>query len=137
MSIEVVQTKKGERRYKVRLRDPAGEEYTRRFRTRKEAELFERTERTDQARGSWLDPRGGDLIFSKWAADWLMSNPDKSPGSRARDEANIRLHINPLYREPQDRRYYESQDSENRVRLVRRINAPKRAPSVRHTAARS
>ena len=95
MSIEVRLTSKGQRRYDVRLRDPAGKTYTRTFRTRKDAERFESTERADQARGSWLDPRGGDILVKDWAAQWLESNPAKSPSAYARDESVIRLHINP------------------------------------------
>jgi integrase len=95
MSIDIIFTKGGQRRYEVRPRDPAGKEYSRRFRTKKEAENFEATERADQSRGSWLDPRDGDVLFSKWAVDWLASNPAKSPSALARDEGIIRLHINP------------------------------------------
>ena len=95
MSIEVRLTAKGERRYDVRLRDLAGKTYTRTFRTRKDAERFEATEHADKARGSWLDPRGGDVLFKDWAAQWLESNPAKSPSAYARDESAIRLHINP------------------------------------------
>ena len=95
MSIELRLTRNGERRYDVRLRDPAGHEYSKTFRTRKEAEKFEATEQADKARGSWLDPRGGDVLVKDWAAQWLESNPAKSPSAYARDESVIRLHINP------------------------------------------
>jgi integrase len=95
MSIEVRVTGRGERRYEVRLRDPAGHEYSKSFRTRREAERYEATERADKARGSWLDPRGGDILVRDWAALWLESNPAKSPSAYARDESVIRLHINP------------------------------------------
>jgi len=95
VSIHVRLTVKGERRYDVRLRDPAGKTYTRTFRTRKDAERFESTERADRARGSWLDPRGGDVLVKDWAAEWLLCNPEKSPSAYARDESVIRLHINP------------------------------------------
>jgi hypothetical protein len=73
----------------------AGKEDSRRFRTKKEAENFENSERADQTRGSWLDPRVGDVIFSKWAAGWLASNSANSPLALARDEGIIRPHINP------------------------------------------
>jgi integrase len=95
VSIEVRVTAKGERRYDVRLRDPAGKSYVRTFRTRRDAERFESTEQADKARGSWLDPRGGDMLVKDWAARWLDSNPAKSPSSYARDESVIRLHITP------------------------------------------
>jgi integrase len=95
MSIEARTNNKGERRYEVRLRDPSGREYSRTFRTKKEAERFEDTQRADRARGAWLDPRTGDVIFRTWAKEWLASDPGKSPSALARDETIIRVHLLP------------------------------------------
>jgi hypothetical protein len=51
MSVHVRFTQDGDRRYDVRLRDPSGRGFARTFRTRREAEAFERKELVDQARG--------------------------------------------------------------------------------------
>jgi len=95
MSIEGRTTKKGERRYEVRLRDPSGREYSRTFRTKREAEAFEDTQRADRARGAWLDPRTGEMAFGAWAKEWLDSDPGKSPSALARDETILRVHLLP------------------------------------------
>jgi hypothetical protein len=43
VSIETRTTRRGERRYEVRLRGPSGREYSKTFRTKREAEHFEDT----------------------------------------------------------------------------------------------
>lgn len=93
--IHVRLTGRGERRYDVRLRDPSGRVYTKSFRTRREAEVFEASERTARARGTWLDPRRAEQRLRDAAEDWLDSNPAKRPSSRARDESALRVHILP------------------------------------------
>jgi integrase len=71
VSIEGRQTKKGDRRYDVRLRRLDGTVYTRTFRTRKEAEAFERAERTARDRGTWTDPNAGAVTFAVYAEEWI------------------------------------------------------------------
>lgn len=93
--IRVRVTSGGERRYDVRLRDPSGRVYTKTFRTRREADLFEATERASRARGTWLDPRRAEQKVSDAAGDWLDSNPAKRPSSVARDQSALRVHILP------------------------------------------
>lgn len=88
-------TRTGERRYDVRLRNPSGTVYTRTFRTRREAEGFEGSERASRARGGWLDPRRAEQSLQEVAGDWLDSNPAKRPSSRARDASALRVHILP------------------------------------------
>ncbi len=95
MSIKSKRTAAGERRYEVRLRDPDGREYSRTFRTRKEAERFEHAERAAQARGEWINPRTTEMTVAAWAEEWLASNPAKSPGSIARDRTILDRHILP------------------------------------------
>ena len=74
MSIRKRQTAKGVR-YDVQLRDTNGRMYQRTFRTKREAEAYEAKERTDRARGTWVDPRGATIPFSEVAAEWLSSTP--------------------------------------------------------------
>lgn len=94
MSIHERQTKKG-RRYVVRLRAPDGRGYKRTFRTKKEAESYEASERTDRNRGKWIDPRRSDTTFAEWAALWLTSNPAKRPRTLSDDRRIIDKHLNP------------------------------------------
>jgi integrase len=88
-------------RYDVHLRDANGRMYQRTFRTKREAEAYQAQERTDRARGTWVDPRGGSTPFGEVAAEWLRSNPAKRPSAIARDETIVRLHLlPPLGRQP-------------------------------------
>jgi integrase len=95
MSVHVRFTQDGDRRYDVRLRDPSGRGYTRTFRTRREAEAFERKELVDQARGAWLDPRRAETPLREVAGHWLESNPAKRPNTLAKDESALRVQILP------------------------------------------
>ncbi|MBW3536185.1 MAG: site-specific integrase [Actinobacteria bacterium] len=96
MSIHKRETTKGTR-YDVKLRDPHGRMYQRSFRTKREAEAWQANELSDRTRGMWVDPRGGLTPVSEWASEWLISNPAKRPGSIARDEAVIRVHLKPAF----------------------------------------
>jgi integrase len=66
-------TKAGEARYEVRMRGPDGREFSRTFRTKKEAVRFEAAQRTELAAGSWVDPAAGRITFGEWADDWLAT----------------------------------------------------------------
>ena len=81
--------------YDVRLRTVDGTPYKRSFGTRRAAEVFEARERADRSRGTWLDPRRAEATFVDVAREWLASNPAKRPGTFARDEGILRLHLQP------------------------------------------
>lgn len=68
--IEKRQTMSGERRYDVRLRAADGKERSRTFRTRKEAERYQRSQHTAIDQGLWIDPRSGQVTLATWAAEW-------------------------------------------------------------------
>lgn len=95
MSIEGRKLRNGRTVYDVRLRDPEGCAYKRTFRTKREAEIFEATQRVDRVRGAWVDPRKSSTTVAEVAASWLASNPAKRPTSRARDEIVVRVHLLP------------------------------------------
>jgi integrase len=94
MSVNRRMTKRGVV-YDVRLRTTDGRSYKRSFGTRRAAEVFEARERADRSRGTWLDPRRAEASFADVAREWLASNPAKRPGSFARDEGIVRLHLEP------------------------------------------
>jgi integrase len=83
----------GKRVYDVRLRDPDGNEYSRTFGTKREAQAYEASERTDRRRGAWVDPRLADLTVGEVAERWLASNPAKRPNALATDQSNVRTHL--------------------------------------------
>ncbi len=81
--------------YDVRLRDHSGKEYSKTFRTKKEAEAFEIAERAARMRGVWVDPRLAATRVVDVADRWLRANGAKRPGSIARDRSILDNHIIP------------------------------------------
>lgn len=57
-------THAGQARYEVRLRGIDGKERSRTFRTRREAESYERAQRTSIDHGLWVDPNGGKVTLA-------------------------------------------------------------------------
>ena len=72
-----VRKRDGRRVYDVRLRDHSGNEYSKTFLTKKEAEAFEAAERTARNRGVWVDPRLSAVRVSDVAKRWLVVNTTK------------------------------------------------------------
>lgn len=74
MSIERRVTDSGSVRWDVRGRRPSGRQYSRTFRTKREAEAFEADQIASRARGTWVDPTAGQILFKDWAREWFGSN---------------------------------------------------------------
>jgi integrase len=91
-----VRKRDGRRVYDVRLRDHTGNEYSKTFLTKKEAEAFEAAERTARNRGAWVDPRLAAARVTDVAKLWLLANTTKRPGSIARDNSILENHIIPV-----------------------------------------
>jgi integrase len=51
----------------------------------------------DVLKGTFLDPRAGQVTFEAWSEDWIASKPDKRANSIARDRAALRTHFNPAF----------------------------------------
>ncbi|MEM9893363.1 MAG: site-specific integrase [Actinomycetota bacterium] len=69
MSIHRRETKNGTR-WDVRLRDPSGKGYAKTFRTKREAQAFERNELAARDQGTWVDPRDSKQTVGEWVATW-------------------------------------------------------------------
>jgi hypothetical protein len=63
----------GEPGYYVRLRGPDGKTRNKVFRTRREAETYERAQRSARDRGLWTDPRAGRILLKEYAGGWLAA----------------------------------------------------------------
>jgi integrase len=96
MSITRRSTKSGSR-YDVRLRSHDGIAYKRSFRTRRDAERYERTELMARDRGEWLDPAARGRTFDEIAVEWLSSNPAKRASTLERDRIAIDSHLSPTF----------------------------------------
>ena len=93
--IEKRRTRRGEVRYEVRLRGTDGRERSRTFRTRKDAERYERSQHTAIEEGVWIDPRAGRATLATWAAEWERTVVHLRPSTRRIYSANLRNHILP------------------------------------------
>jgi len=93
--IEKRMTRTGEVRYEVRFRASDGAERSRTFRTRKEAERYERSQQTALDQGTWVDPRSGRVTLAIWCAEWQRTVVHLRPSTQRIYDANIRNHILP------------------------------------------
>ena len=67
------------------------------FTSKADAQRWLAVIQADQLRGTYIDPRAGQISFAEWAEDWLASNPAKRAASIARDQAALRTHFNPAF----------------------------------------
>lgn len=95
MAIIQRQTKKGVR-WDVKLRDPQGRQYSRTFRTKKEAAAYEAKEITSLNQGTWVDPRNTEMCFRDLAQRWLDMGVGKRTKTRMRDEGIVQRHLLPI-----------------------------------------
>lgn len=83
MSIQRREIKTGVR-WDVRLRDPGGRVYTKTFRTKRDAEAYERAELRARDQGAWVDPKAGKQTVAEWIEFWYPKHePALSPKTRA------------------------------------------------------
>jgi integrase len=93
--IDKRRTRRGESRYEVRLRGGDGKERSRTFRTKKEAERYERSQHTALEQGLWVDPRAGKVTLEAWGGEWERTVVHLRPSTRRIYAANLRNHILP------------------------------------------
>jgi integrase len=84
-------------RYDVRFRGPDGRERSRSFRTRRDAERYERDQRTALDRGNWIDPRHAGLTFDDYADRWLSERHELRPRTVELYGSLLRCHIAPKF----------------------------------------
>ncbi len=88
-------TRQGEPRYEVRVRGTDAKERSRTFRTKKEAERYERAQLAAIDQGIWVDPRSGRVTVRSWATEWQRTVVHLRPKTRRIYDGNIRNHILP------------------------------------------
>lgn len=95
MSIHPRRLRSGRTSYDVKLRAPDGRQYARTFRTRKEAEAYQTTERAAHLEGSWIDPEAGAVRLGDYAAEWLALKPTLRPRTIELYEYLLRVQLLP------------------------------------------
>ena len=61
----------GSVRWRVRYVAPDGQERSKTFLRKVDADRFAATVETDKARGEWIDPRLGRKTVEEWSGEWL------------------------------------------------------------------
>ena len=93
MSIHSKRLNSGRTSYEVKLRGPSGRQYSRSFRTRREAEAFQVHERASQVQGSWIDPSAGSVPFAEYAGQWLDERVGLRPRTAELYDYLLRHHL--------------------------------------------
>lgn len=83
--------------WEARYRDPHGEERSRTFRTKRDAQQFVAHAESDLQRGEWLDPRVGRIRFEEWAREWLATSVHLKPRTRYGYERLLEGEVLPVF----------------------------------------
>ena len=89
--------KRGPRKYRGRYRDPNGNERSRTFPTRRDADRFLADTVHSVNRGQYVDPAHGRRTFGEYANEWLAMQVFRDQ-TRERVESNVRVHMLPTFK---------------------------------------
>ena len=85
-----------EGRYRAYFREPSGKQRSKTFRTKKDASAFLAEVATSKARGSYVAPHAGRVLFADHAARWMESWNTEAT-TTARDRSVMRTHVLPRW----------------------------------------
>ena len=95
MSIHVNRGKFGNT-YRVKLRDPDGKQFTKTFKSRRQAEAWQVEQKHKLSKNTWSDPKSGQMTVRELAAQWReIKIPNKRQRTRERDDSILERHILP------------------------------------------
>lgn len=83
--------------WQAAYRGPDGRERTKTFRVKVDAQKWLATNGADLARGTWVDPKAGEVTFRAFAEDWLAHRPDLRPRSIILYRSLLRRHLLPTF----------------------------------------
>jgi integrase len=88
--------KRGSNRWRARYRDPSGQERSKTFATKRDAEQFlVRTEHSKHV-GGYVDPQAGKRLFGEYAESWQQTQVFRATTAE-RFEGNLKRHILPAF----------------------------------------
>lgn len=82
--------------FRANWRDASGRQKAKTFPTRRQAASFLAETEAAVARGGYVDPHAGRLLFGKYAERWRESRNDELT-TRARDASILRTHVLPRW----------------------------------------
>ena len=86
-------------RWEASYRDPQRKERVRTFGTRRDADRWLSSVKSDVDRGEYVDPRLARSRFDDWAKEWLATTAHLKPKTRAGYETDLRVHVLPVFKE--------------------------------------
>jgi integrase len=90
-------TRNGRSRWYVRYRDPGGEQRTKTFDRRVDAERYLTGIESSKLSGSYIDPARSRVTVGEWADRWLAGQAHLKPTTRERYAGIVRKHIHPRW----------------------------------------
>ena len=90
-------TRNDRTRWYVRYRDPSGEQRTKTFDRRIDAERYLTGIESSKLSGSYVDPARSRVTVGEWTDRWLAGQAHLKPTTRERYESIVRKHIRPRW----------------------------------------
>jgi integrase len=84
-------------RYVARYIDPAGQERSKSFTRRADAQKYLTEIEAAKLRGTWVDPTHGRTLFGDWHGEWWATTVNLRPKTRTRNEMVFRLYVLPRF----------------------------------------
>lgn len=92
-----IEKRTGERGYRARYRDPLGEQRSKTFVRKADAQRFLLEMESEKARGSWIDPRGAEMPLAMWAEEFLSLCRRLSPTTLEAYRRDVRKYVLPRF----------------------------------------
>jgi integrase len=87
----------GSRAYLVRYRTADGQQRSRQFKRKRDADAHVSLVEVDRLQGVLIDPRLGRVTVGEWWDRWWPTVTDLRPSTRARDAQFFRTHVRPTF----------------------------------------
>jgi integrase len=87
----------GSRAHLVRYRTSDGEQRSRQFKRKRDAEAYVNLVEVDRLQGALIDPRLGRITVGEWWDRWWPTVTNLRPSTRARDAQFFRTHVLPTF----------------------------------------
>jgi integrase len=87
----------GQVRWYARYRDPVGEQRTKTFDRKVDAERFLTSVESSKLSGSYVDPTRARMTIGEWSSHWLEAQAHLKPSTKERYEGILREHVLPRW----------------------------------------